>query len=367
MSIADANRYSVSWSRRNEARDRLDDLSFECQKCAAESALGRRITDADLKTRPQRGPLHTQYPAFPAARACLGLSAISEFKAHAGRVNVLLQAAVRLSPDTVSGLDPNSVAQASSYVLEAVANRLCIDQLYKLEGLGVVESYRLFAAAMIDLRFSQLKDLILAAATLGDLVFGLVERERIRRRLHPLACRILDATAQPCREYEAAITASGPEQLPVIGAEFAKALMSALVPFLPLKQVRKPEQPPLSDRNMRELLQDMGGPRRVPIRESRQTAPTEEVLSQPLAGADDPVPPSIDQPTPWRLGPAVKENEASQKENAAEAEASDTQQGLDEEHGRLDPPGPMSPAEAGLQAALQRATRVVAQATGGSQ
>ena len=188
-SIADANRYSVSWSRRNDARDKLDDLSFEHQKTAAESALGRNVQDSEVNTRPQRGPLYTQYPAFPAARACLGLSAITEFKAHAGRINTLLQSAVKLPPETLSGLDPNAAAQTSAFVAEAVSNRLCIDQLYRFKGLTAVESYRLFSSAVIDLRFTQLKDVILAATTLGDLVLGLVKRGQIRRRLHPLPHR----------------------------------------------------------------------------------------------------------------------------------------------------------------------------------
>ncbi len=404
VSIADANRYSVSWSRRNDARDKLDDLSFEHQKTAAESALGRNVRDSELKTRPQRGPLHTQSPAFPAARACLGLSAISEFKAHAGRANAILQAAVKLAPETLSGLDPNAAAQTSAFVLEAVANRLCIDQLYRVEGLGAVESYRLFAAAMIDLRFTRLKDVILAATTLGDLVFGLVKREPIRRRMHPLTCRILDAMAPACQRYQISTADCDSEQLPMIGDEFAKELMAALVPFLPLKQTPQPDKPALPDKIARELLQATGGPKRVPLRKRSQAAPTEDVLSQPLAGADDPVPPSIDQSAPWRLKPHLQKPEPQKPttgkndcchcgtqnppantfctqcgkricEDAMPLPSEDAKtevplrpaQKPDKTDGRLQPPGPRSPEELQVQAVLQRAVSMIAQATGRSQ
>jgi hypothetical protein len=40
---------------------------------------------------------------------------------------------------------------------------------------------------MVDLRFRQLKDLIMGAATLGDLLFGLIRRQPVRDQLHPLA------------------------------------------------------------------------------------------------------------------------------------------------------------------------------------
>ena len=42
VSIADANRYSVAWSRRIDAQDKLDELMFEHQAAAASCALGRR-------------------------------------------------------------------------------------------------------------------------------------------------------------------------------------------------------------------------------------------------------------------------------------------------------------------------------------
>jgi hypothetical protein len=297
VSIADANRYSVSWSRRNEAKDRLDDLTFQYQKTAAESALGRSVLDSELKTRPQRGPLHTLYPAFPAARACLGLSAVSEFKAHAGQVNILLQSAVKLSPEKMNALDPNAVLQTSNLVIEAVANCLCIDQLYRMERLGGVESYRLFASAMIDLRFTRLKDVILGACTLGDLIFGLVRQEQTRQRLHPLTCRILEALAPACERYQASTSNCNSEQLPSLGAELAKDIMIALVPFLPFKQTSQPADVSGCTAQIPSVL------RRVPFSKHSQVFAGEEVLSRPLAGIDEPMPPSIDEPEPYRLRP----------------------------------------------------------------
>lgn len=367
VSIADANRYSVSWSRRNEATDKLDDLSFEHQRKAAESALGRRVLDSDLKTRPQRGPLHTQYPAFPAARACLGLSAVCEFKAHAGKSNAVLQAAVKLPPEMLAGLDPGGVAQASSFVVEAVANRLCIDQLYRADRLAAVESYRLFAAAMLDLRFRRLKDVILAATTLGDLLPGLIKRERMRQLIHPLTGRILDAMTEPCHRYEIGAKDCSPERLLSLGADLAKALMAALAPFLPLKQAAPPNAPGLPDKVARELLQAVGGPRRVPLRNRKEAAPSEDVLSKRLAGSEESVPPSIDQHLPWRLKDELGKPNPLAKGTGRTEPSSQGSQGQQEAACRLHPPGPSSAAEVQVQAVLQRATSMIAQATGRAQ
>ena len=368
VSIADANRYSVSWSRRNEAIDKLDKLSFEHQRKAAESALGRKVLDSDLKTRPQRAPLHTQYPAFPAARACLGLIAVCEFKAHAGKSNAVLQAAVKLPPETLAGLDPGGVAQASSFVVEAVANRLCIDQLYRADGLAAVESYRLFAAAMLDLRFRRLKEVILAATTLGDLLPGLVKRERVRQLIHPLTRRILDAMAEPCHRYEMGAKDCSPERLPSLGANLANALMAAIVPFLPLKQAASPDAPALPDKIARELLQAVGGPRRVPLRNRKEAAPSEDVLSKRLAGSEESVPPSIDQQhVPWRLKDELGKLSPLGEGTGRAEQSSQASQGQEEAGCRLHPPSPSSAAEVQVQAVLQRATSMIAQATGRAQ
>lgn len=400
LTIADVNRYSVSWIRRNEARDRLDDLSFEHQKTAAEAALGRTVQDSELKTRPQRGPLHTHYPAYAAARACLGLSAIAEFKSHAGRANSLLRAAVALPPEKLAGLEVKAATEVSKFVLEGVSNRLCIDQLYRVEGLGAVESYRLFAAAMIDLRFTHLKDLILAATNLGDLVFSLVKRESVRKRIHPLAHRILAALAPACHAYELAVWDISPEQLAKAGVVFAKQLMESLVPFLPLKQMTPPNGSALADKAARELLKAIASHKRVPLRRSSEISEVdEELLSRPLAGNDDPVPPAIDQPGPLRLkgdpkdtttgknkcshcgtqnppantcctrcGKQIHEGTASPSSGDTGAggapQAKQSEQTID---GRLQSPESHSLQHLQAQAIVQRATSAIIDATRGSQ
>ncbi len=393
VSIADANRYSVSWSRRNDARDRLDDLTFQYQKIAAESALSRNVLDSELKSRPQRGPLHTSYPSFPAARACLGLSAVSEFKAHAGKINTLLQSVVKLGPERIKGLDQNAIVQTSRFVAEAVANRLCIDQLYRIEGLGSVESYRLFAVATIDFRFTRLKEVILGACTLGDLIFGLVKSEQMRQRLHPLTCRILEALAPACKRYQVASVSCNDEELPTLGANLAKDLMEALVPFQPLQQTLKPgDIEPKAGRPQR-------GQNRIPIRKNKQITPDQDAASLPLAGTEDKVPPSIDEPGQWQLKPPAKKAKSSkitceicgmqnpshnkfcivcghqiEKDiKPSSSEDSDTkgtsqlEKDDDQTDERLSPPGRKSPEEAKALLMIQQAVRTIAQATARSQ
>ena len=68
VSIADADRPGISWSRRLQAQDMLDEMTFAYQKAALSCALGRPAKDSDVTLPPQRAPLHAQYPAFPAAR-----------------------------------------------------------------------------------------------------------------------------------------------------------------------------------------------------------------------------------------------------------------------------------------------------------
>lgn len=393
VSISDVNRYSVSWSRRNEAKDKLDELTFEHQKTAAESALGRSISDSELKTKPQRGPLHTQYPAFPAARASLGLSAVSEFKAHAGKINMLLQTAVKLRPERIANFDPNAVAQTSRFVADAVANCLCIDQLYRIECLGSVESYRLFAAAMVDLRFTKLKDVILGACTLGDLIFGLVHCKKMRQRLHPLTCRILDAMAPACKRYQISTASCSAEQLPTIGARLAKSLIEALLPFMPLKQTIKPSNVSPKSKGA------YGAQKRVPICKTKQIAQNQDALSLPLAGTDDIVPPSIDEPGQWRLKPSADKAKSGKTtcENCgaqntlynkfcikcghqikkdmmpSSGENSDAQPAsqLGRDDGQTDKclssPGHKSQEEAKVSLIIQQAVRTIAQATARSQ
>jgi hypothetical protein len=374
LSIADANRWSVSWSRRNAAKDKLDDLTFDYQKIAAASALGRNVQASELKCKPQRGPLHTSYPAFPAARSCLGLSAVSEFKAQAGNINVLLQRAVNLEPEKMVSLDPKAVSQTSSFVVEAVANRLCLDQLYRMEGLEGVESYRLFAAAMIDLRFTRLKDVILGACTLGDLIFGLIRRKRIRRKLHPLTCRILEALAPACDRYQVAAANCSFVQLTQLGADLAKEIMEALVPFLPFEQ----SVPPVNTPN-HPVQPPRRPPRRVPVPKNRPRVPDEKVFSQPLAGMDEPVPPSIGELSPWRLRPdpeKPKANNRNSNQDGGQIPKDTTpsvdrsinnketfQEGPSQNNARLQPLGASSQMEMQVLAILQHTASVISTAT----
>jgi hypothetical protein len=293
----------------------------------------------------------------------------------------------------MANLDPNAVVQTSRYVAEAVVNRLCIDQLYSIEGLGSVESYRLFAAAMIDLRFTRLKDVILGACTLGDLILGLISRKQIRQRLHPLTCRILEAIAPACKRYQVDSACCTDEELPTLGANLAKDLMEALVPFMPLKQIQKPGNiPPKPGRAQ-------GYQKRVPIRKTTQINPDQNTLSLPLAGTEDMVPPSIDEPGQWQLKPPTNkakpgkitcencgmqnplhnkfcikcEHQIKKDIIPSSGEDSDTQgtsqtgQDDDQTDKRLLPAGHKSQEEARALLIIQQAVRTIAQATARSQ
>jgi hypothetical protein len=125
--------------------------------------------------------------------------------------------------------------------------------------------------------------------------------------------------------------------------------MLALVPFLPLKQAPQSDPSMTSEQALTELVQGKGAGRRVPFRQRALPPPDENLLSKPLAGSQDPVPPAIDEPAPWQL-----------KDDAAG-------QTLPPEEGggcqRLRPPGIRTPEDAQLQTALQKAANVIAEAT----
>lgn len=357
-SIADATRQSASWSRRNEAQDLLDAETFAHQKRAAESALGRPVRESELKVPPQRGPLHTQFPSFPAARACLGLSAIAEFKVHAGDANLLLENAVKLPASAVADLDPMALEQTAGFVVEAVANRLCIDQLYRIDGIAAAESYRLFAAATVDRRFERLRDVILAATTLGDLSFGLLKRHQVRQQLHPQTRRILQSFAPACDRYESATAHCSAEELPVYGVNLAREMIGSLLPVLPLKRVTPQKEFVPDEESMREFMRAMEGESaRVPLREPAKNASPDDALSRPLAGIDDRVPPAIDQPGPWRLKPDPETPPPDADDATPHPEA-----GPSEGHGRLESSEP-SASDKAAEDVIRQATSVIAQAT----
>jgi hypothetical protein len=338
VSIADSNRYSVSWSRRIEAQDRLDEVTFQQQIAAASCALGRPAKEKELKVAPQRAPLYTQYPAFPAARACIGLTAIAEYVAQLGASAKWLNILNQTRQQVAANIDPAALDRTRGYVLEAVSNRVCLDHLSRFAGVSAVESYRLFAAAMLDLRFRQLRDLILAACLLGDLLFALLSRERIRNRLHPLSVRILEAMSPAIARYQAAVRECDASQLPVHAVSLATQLFDALLRFLPLKLPETPKAPtlPAPVKGIRPAAT------RVPVRKQQVPPMGEDVLSLPLQGTDEVVPPAIDEPAALQTRPK------------AQSQPSD----------RLPPRGPSSTEELQVQAALQQAVAVLAQATG---
>jgi hypothetical protein len=305
VSIADVNRYSVPWVRRREAEDKLDEMCFEHQLASASCALGHKVKEAELKRPPQRAPLHTQYPAFPAARACAGLSALTEYNDQAGPSRAWLNLAVQHIEPLAPELDPQALQRTVSYVTESVGDRVCRDHLLLFEGMQAVESYRLFAAAMLDLTFPRLRDVILAACTLGDLLFGLLERPKIRNRLHPLTVRIFAALGPVVADYERAIRDCKAEELPKHGGKLAKEMTEALLPFLPLKSDQQAPQMPqpfagMSDPLLREMMKHM---QRVPLRRQDPQPPSEDAFSQRLQGHDQVMPPAIDEGSGWGLAP----------------------------------------------------------------
>lgn len=337
VSIADTDRYNVSWSRRLEAQDMLDEMSFQHQKAAASSALGRPAKDSEVTVAPQRAPLHAQYPAFPAARACVGLSAIAQYNTHSQSSRKWLAAPTAAGTQSAENVDPQVLKQAQAYVVEAVSNRVCLDHLRLFEDMSAVESYRLFATAILDLRFPRLRDLILAACLMGDMVFALLSREQIRAKLHPLSSRILEAMAPALARYQAAILECKAAQLPARGASLAAQLMEAVLPFLPPKSREEPAKHVPGKDALR-------GAKRVPIRKQQDPPPSEHALSQPLQGMDEVVPPSIDEP-----------NSALQVRPRDGTKQSD----------RLPAPNAATSAEQRqIQKIMQHAATVVAQATG---
>jgi len=297
VSIADANRSSASWLRRLEAQDLLEEMSFEHQLAAAACALHRNARESELKAAPQRAPLYTQFPGFPAARACLGLTAIAEFNVHSGGpAHHWLRQALRPSAADAAAVDPAALARVTEFVVEAVGNRMCIDHLRRFGGISAVESFRLFACALLDLRFTRLKDVVVAACLLGDLVFALVQREEMSRRIHPLTLRIFAALSPPCSEYEDSAATCSAEYLPAAGTVLAAKLLNALMPFLPPKP--QPAPAPAA-KNPLTGLQPPGRSRTVP---RLQHFPlSAEALSTPVQGSDELVPPGIDDPPPLRV------------------------------------------------------------------
>lgn len=294
VSIADVDRYSVSWSRRLAAQEMLDEMSFEHQKTAASCALGRPARDTEVDVLPQRAPLHVQYPAFPAARACVGLSSICQY-------NKLMQTShnwLTVSTERIQSnedIDPKAYQKTFGYVVEAVGNRVCLDHLLLFEDMGAVESYRLFSAAIADLRFRRLRDLIFAVCLMGDLVFALLKCEAIKAKLHPISGQILEAIAPSLERYQTAISKCDAGQLPTHGSSLAAQIMDALIPFLPLKSNEEPAKPTMGKRPCK-TGNKVGITKKVPKLNG-------DDLSMPLLGTDEVVPPSIDDPSDLQLRP----------------------------------------------------------------
>ena len=290
VSIADANRPGISWTRRTEAEDLLDGLTFKYQQAAASCALGRNVKISELKSKAQRAPMFTQYPDYPAARASLGFSALMEYTAQQEAVKGWLKTSLDNIGLSESRLDPGSLNQVKSFIIEAVNNRTAIDHLVHFEGIIPVDSYRFFAAAIIDPRFVKLKDIIFAACILGDLILGILNRHKLSSRIHPLTLRILAALAPVIEQYERSLENCSSPDLPEHAMVLAAGVLRALLPFLPLKQIH-PETPP--ETIPPQIPQPPSDPRRVNI--SRPWEPPEDVESLPLNGTDEVRPPEIQE------------------------------------------------------------------------
>ncbi|KPK43381.1 MAG: hypothetical protein AMK72_13395 [Planctomycetes bacterium SM23_25] len=340
VTIADAYRPSAPWGRRLEAEDRLDQRTFDHQMRAAGASLGRTAREAELKAHPQRAPLYTQFPAYPAARACIGLTALLEYQAHAvERLALLSDAVCQEAQRQRPPLDGPALAKTVGFVNEAVSMRLALDHLTRFETLLACESYRLFAGAMLDLRLPHLRDVIVSGVLLGDLVQPLAETRG--HRLHPLTRRILLALAPACRQHEERLAEAVAADLPPMGRRLAERLFRALWPFLPLASQRKaPPQPaakpPGADRRSVSLQE-----RRVGLRVRRPEVPAEEALSLPLHGADELAPPAIDEGAHRH---PVRDDDAQAQ-------------------GRLAPPGQVSDKQRSAQALINRAEKSLARAT----
>ncbi len=302
VTIADANRYSVSWRRRTAALDLLNEMIYEHQCEAASCARSKRISGGDLRSKPQKAPVHTQFPAFPAARACTGLSAVAEYQAQVGRNRLWIVNMARTLQAEAQTVDPTALQLTIQFVDEAIQNRLCIDHLFRIKGMLAVDSYRLFAMAMLDLRFDRLRDVIQAAVLLGDFLFALLKRGSLANRLHPLTRRIFEAVAPACDAYERRVETGTPAELPQDGERLAVALIKALIPFLPLARPTEPAgitaapSPPVR-RTAPDLRRLARVPKVTPI-----TPMDPELAASRLRGLDEVLPPAIEEPPTGRLG-----------------------------------------------------------------
>jgi hypothetical protein len=231
---------------------------------------------ADLKAKPQKGPLYTQYPGYPAARACIGHTAIAETLAQ-------LQAGAPPPVDSATlgpraaRVDPSALARTAQYVQEQVGYRQVLDHLTHFRNLTAAESYRLFACAMNDFSFPLLRDVICAAVNLGECLAGWVSRPAVRAQLHPLTVRVFDALTPVVAEYTAALNHCEAHELPARGAALQRALLTALLPLLPPPAAPTDETHPAT-----AAPQDVN---RVPL--AREGRPLQISPADPLRGLDE--------------------------------------------------------------------------------
>lgn len=326
VSMADVNRDSVPWSRRMQAEQIFLEKTLEHQLAAAASALSRRVKESDCRAKPQKAPLYTQYPDYPAARACIGLTAIAEFNSYCDAAigKQWLPALTQLRELSRYDLDQAAFEQTARHVAEAVDNRVCIDHLMRFQHMSVVEAYRLFATAMLDLRFDRLRDLIFAACILGDLVYTLISRVEIREKLHPLTVKILTSLAPVCRRYEENIAECSPDQLPWEGEVLAQELMKALLPFLPAPPKvasPSPPRPQLSPEQRRQLRRNV---KKVSM--TRPGNPLENLKDISVRGLDEVLPPSIvDENRLQRVMHSLKEENKISTPNISQQSAPEIQ------------------------------------------
>lgn len=285
ISIADARRCTASWKKRVDAEEMLDNQIHEAQLLAASCALGRPAQAADLKAKPQKGPLYTQYPGYPAARACIGHTAIAETLAQLQAGALPPVDSATLGP-RAARVDPTALARTAQYVQEQVGYRQVLDHLTHFRNLTAAESYRLFACAMNDFSFPLLRDVICAAVNLGECLAGWVSRPAVRAQLHPLTVRVFDALTPVVAEYTAALNHCEAHELPARGAALQRALLTALLPLLPPPAAPTDEKHPAT-----AAPQDVN---RVPL--AREGRPLQISAADPLRGLDELGPPLIDQP-----------------------------------------------------------------------
>ncbi len=200
----DAFRPNADFVVRTTARRLLFNRIKEAQRSMAEAFgrhSGRAYTPA---TKPQLAPCYSSFPRAAAAAAAVGMSAfveaekVSEFGIIFSQVGRMEDAKQKERESGGDGDgDGESLSDNGTHMLERIAKsveiRLLAASLSRMPGLASLEFYRLFLASQVDLRFTDLPEVINAAVMFGDLLPSL-RLLQIHRKTEALLSALLKAS-----------------------------------------------------------------------------------------------------------------------------------------------------------------------------